>query len=59
MFSDVSLMLDEFVPHGLFHVRRDGPQVRNAVDHVIDQVEAIQIIERRRQRAGREDVSRP
>ena len=44
VFFDVAAVVDELIAEGLFGVRADGGQARDAIDHVDGQVEAIQIV---------------
>ena len=56
MLGDVLLVLDQLVAHDLLGVGRAGAELRDAVDHVADQVEPVEVVEhhhveRRRGRA--------
>ena len=44
MFVDVLLVLDEFVLHLLLQVGALGAQMRQAIDDILHQVEAIQVV---------------
>src|ERR1700722_12704193 len=41
---DVLLVLNQFILHLLFEVRPLGAQVRQAIDHVLNQVEPVQVV---------------
>jgi hypothetical protein len=44
MGIDETSVLDELVLHGLLQVAPRGPQLREAIDHVLDEVEPVEAV---------------